>query len=269
MHTFQKKILTLITVTIITAAATTTSQVQTQNNPSQALPQTPPRRFTKAEKAEYESQFPVADYEPAEPEDAGKRQKRRGKNRRFDGRGMVAKPENSGEEQATTRFNDWEMQLSPLPVAQSDVVVMGEVSDAKAYLSNDKSGVYSEFSLRADEVLMESSEPKIAPGSMIVAEREGGRVRFPSGIIELYEIAGQGMPRPGRSYVLFLRATGEEQSYSIVTGYEVLGNRILPLDKRGVSKSKFGIYKDVNLNDFLRAVRNAIAQSRQTQKGGN
>lgn len=264
----KKKILTLITVTIITAAEVTTSQVQTQNNPSQTPPQTPPRKFTGAEKAEYESQFPVVDYEPAQSEDADKRQKRRGKNRRFDGRGMVARPETSGEDQATTRFNDWEMQLPPLPAAQSDVVVISEVLDAKAYLSNDKSGVYSEFSLRADEVLMESGEPKITPGGMIVAEREGGRVRFPSGIIELYEIAGQGMPRPGRRYVLFLKATGEEQSYSIVTGYEVLGNRILPLDKRGVGKSKFGIYRDMNLNDFLQAVRSAIAQSRQTQKGG-
>ncbi|HEX8500750.1 MAG TPA: hypothetical protein VF659_09175 [Pyrinomonadaceae bacterium] len=182
---------------------------------------------------------------------------------------MVAKPENSGEDQTTVRDNDWEMHLPPLPVAQSDAVVTGEVMDAKAYLSNNKSGVYSEFSLRADEVLMESGGVKIAPGGIIAAEREGGRVRFPSGVVELYEIAGQGMPRAGHHYVFFLKATGEEQTYSIVTGYEVLGNRILPLDKRGVGKSKFGIYQDMSLNDFLRVVGTAIAQSRRTQKRGN
>lgn len=47
----------------------------------------------------------------------------------------------------------------------------------------------------------------------------------------------------------------------------VLGDRISPLDKRGVGKSKFDVYKDMSLSDFLRAVRDAIAQFRQAQKG--
>lgn len=228
MYTSQKIFLLLITIITIVAALVTTSRVRTQNNLPQASPQTPPGRVNKEEKAEYESQFPVADYEAAESGAPDTRQQRRGKNRRYDGRGVVAKPENSGEEQVTTRFDDWEMQLPALPVAQSDAVVIGEVLDAKAYLSNDKSGVYSEFSLRADEVLMESGTAKIAPGSTVVAEREGGRVRLPSGVIELYQIAGYGMPRNHHRYVLFLRGTGEERSYSIITGYGAGGSYLTP-----------------------------------------
>lgn len=265
MHTLRKITLFLIAVSGVGLAVTTTPQIPPQKN----TPQAPPRKLSKAERAEYESQFPIADYESSEPEDPDKRQKRRAKNRRHDGRGLVAKPENSGADQATTRFNDWDMQISPLPVAQSNAVVIGEVAEARAYLSDDKSGVYSEFSLRADRVLMESGGVTIAPGSMIVVEREGGRVRFSPGVVELYEIAGQGMPRIGHRYVLFLRSTGEEQGYSITTGYEVLGNRILPLDKRNVSKSEFDVYKDMNLDDFLRTVERAITQFRQARQGGD
>ncbi|HEX7958046.1 MAG TPA: hypothetical protein VF508_13950, partial [Pyrinomonadaceae bacterium] len=245
-------------------AAAATPQVRTPTAP----PQTAPRRFDKAEKAEHESQFPVTDYNAAEPEDPEQRGKRRARNRRYDGRGLVAKPENSGEDQATTRFDDWEVNLPPLPVAQSDAVVIGEVLDAKAYLSDDKGGVYSEFSLRADGLVLEGGGAKIAPGSTVVVEREGGRVRFPSGVVELYQVAGQGMPRVGRRYVLFLKGAGEGQSYGIVTGYEIRGGLILPLDKRGSDKSKFDAYRDMSLDAFLQAVRDAAAQSLRAQKGG-
>lgn len=265
MLTFKKLILILTVIIGISLAVAATSQVQTQKTP----PQTSPRRFDKAEKAEFESQFPIANYESAESEDLDKRQKRRARNRRHNGQGVVATPENSREDRETALTNDWEVGLPALPVAQSDLVVMGEVTDAKAYLSDDKQGVYSEFSVLADEVLMQSGEAKITPGSVIATERPGGRVKFPSGITELHQVTGQGMPRPGHHYILFLKSTGEEHSYSIITGYEVRENRILPLDKRGVAKSKFDIYKGVSLDDFSQTVRNAVSQFRRTQKGGN
>lgn len=269
MRTFQKIFLPLITVTIITAAAVTTSQVQTQSTQPQAPPQNPPRRFSRDEKAEYESQFPVADYESAEPEDSNEGRKRRARNRRHNGQGLVAKPENSGEGREITRIDDWEMNLPTLPVAQSDLVVLGEVTDARAYLSEDKQGVYSEFPVRADEVLMGGGEAGVAPGDTLIAERVGGRVRFPSGVIELSNIAGQGMPRAGQRYVLFLKSTGEGQVYRILTGYEVREGRILPLDKRGSSRSKFDAHRGVSLDDFLQTVRDAVTRFGRAQKGGD
>lgn len=166
-------------------------------------------------------------------------------------------------------MNHWELGLPALPVAQSDAVLIGEVINAEAYLSDDKSGVYSEFSIRADKVLMENDEAKIIPGRVIVSERVGGRVRFPSGVVELSNIAGQGMPRAGRRYVLFLKRTGEEQTYRIVTGYEVWEGRILPSDKRGSTDSQFDIHKNTGQDDFLQTLCDAIARFRQTQKGGN
>lgn len=265
MHTVTK-ILPLLIATVGIGAALATVP---QQPPQRTQPPPPPRRLTQAEMDEHRSQFPIADYEAAEPEEPEKREKRRARGRRHDRLWLVGRPEKSGEDEGTIRFNDWEMGVPALPVAQSDAVVLGDVTDAKAYLSEDKSGVYSEFPLRVEEVLMEGGGAKIAPGSTLTTERVGGRVRFPSGVVEFYEIAGQGMPRAGRRYVLFLKSAGEEQSYSIVTGYEVREGRILPLDRRGSTDSQFAVHKDAGLDAFLQAVRDAIAKYRQTQKGGN
>lgn len=265
MHTVTKILPLLIaTVCVGVAVATTAPQEQPQKTPPPA-----PRRPTQAALDEHRSQFPIADYDAAEPEDPEQRQKRHARSRRHDRQWLVGRPETSHVEGEGALINDWEVGLPTIPVAQSDAVVLGEVTDAKAYLSEDKGGVYSEFALRADEVLMESSEAKIKPGSVIVTERVGGRVRFPAGQVKLYDIAGQGMPRAGRRYVLFLKSTGEEQTYRIVTGYEVAEGRILPLDQRGYSRSKFDVHKGAALDDFLQTVRDTIAQHGQTQKGGN
>jgi hypothetical protein len=40
-----------------------------------------------------------------------------------------------------------------LPTHISNAVVIGEVTDAKAYLSEDRTSVYSEFTIRVGEVL--------------------------------------------------------------------------------------------------------------------
>ncbi len=105
------------------------------------------------------------------------------------------------------------------------------VTDAQAYLSNDKTGVYSEFTVRIDEVLKNDSPAQFTVGSFIAVERFGGRVRFPSGRIGTYWASGQGMLRIGRRYVLFLSSSAE--SFQIITGYELRGGHVILLDNHG------------------------------------
>jgi hypothetical protein len=40
----------------------------------------------------------------------------------------------------------WWLHLPALPIAQSDVVVVGAITGSRAFLSNDKHAIYSEFS---------------------------------------------------------------------------------------------------------------------------
>ncbi len=211
-----------------------------------------------------EEQWPVTDYAAAEPTDPEKRAKRRARGVRHDNANRVREPGNEpGVVYKTAVINDWEVGLPTLPAQQSDAVVVGEVASAQAFLSNDKSGVYSEFDIRVGEVLKNDLVSPINGGESITAERLGGRVRFPSGRMLPVVVVGQGMPRAGRKYLLFLKRLSAEGDYHILTGYELRGGRISPLDGAkpagGGSPWKFDAYEGWEDAAFLKAVRDALA----------
>ena len=105
--------------------------------------------------------------------------------------------------------------------------------------------------LKVDEVLKGNEELL----SGIVAEREGGRVRFPSGVIFRYFVDGRGIPKVGHRYLLFLKQL-DDGDFSIVTGYELVGGRVAPLDVTGVVP--FAKYKGADETEFLSLVRDSI-----------
>lgn len=72
----------------------------------------------------------------------------------------------------------WWVGLPALPVEQSDAVVIGEVERAQAHLSTDKTGIYSEFTIRLEDVLKGRSEEAV-PGVTVIAERFGGGGEIP------------------------------------------------------------------------------------------
>ena len=74
-----------------------------------------------------------------------------------------------------------DLNLPALPLAESTAVIGGQIRDAKAYLSNDKTGVYSVFTIQIDQVLKNSAQLSVLAGTSIEVERDGGRVRFPNG----------------------------------------------------------------------------------------
>jgi hypothetical protein len=204
--------------------------------------------------AEIEAESPSVDYNEPEEQDATKRAKREAKNGRFDGKHMVQNNPSKGVSGAVL-INDWEAGLPALPAAQSKVVVIGEVTDVQAHMSNDRNNVYSEFAVRVDEVLKNNTGTQLATGSAIALERQGGIVKHAPDNSIAYRIQGQGFPRKGRRYVFFLNPVGQELDYTIVTGYELRGNKVILLD----TSPPFRVYEGVDEATFLNAVRNAIA----------
>lgn len=221
--------------------------------------------------------LPIADYSSALPEDAKERTKRRARNKRYDLPSDVKKEDVS---RFTLKEDDPAILLPlssshpktepAIPVADSDAVIIGEVVNAQAYLSNDKTRVYSEFTVRISDVLKGGSDGTLYAGAQIDAERPGGRVRFLSGkILQRGAPYGKNMPRVGQRYLLFLKQNDEGQDYSIITGYELRGGRIFPLDRspQGNAKSsQFAEYEKYTDSDeivFLNDVRTAIEKGVQ------
>jgi hypothetical protein len=161
-------------------------------------------------------------------------------------------------------FSHWDEALPALPAGRSALVVLGEVIDAKAYLSNDQTGVYSEFTVRVERVLKNDKGSSVFPGEFITTERWGGRVIFPSGRAITYGNRGQGMPQLGQEYLFFLERNPEQ--YNLLTAYQLRSGKVQPLDGRsapGGEDSEWGgnAFKGKTVDEFLHDVESAIAKS--------
>lgn len=209
-----------------------------------------------------EDKLPIVDYDAPEPGNANDKARRHTRGKRFDGSLMVAEPH--PEAGARGILDSWMQSLPAIPVAASDAIVIGDITNAQGYLSPDKTGVYSEYTVRVDEVLKQSSAAPIVTGGFVDAQREGGRVRFPSRRVQSYITHYQGVPVAGRSYVLFLKRNEQADVFILLTGYEQRDGRVYPLDgvdlPPGATEiSQFAAYKGVDKATFSKALKSALA----------
>jgi hypothetical protein len=125
-----------------------------------------------------DEQLPIVDVDASKPSEPAARAKRLAKDRRHN----LRHPPIGERNTIMTTVYHWPADFPPLPVEESATIITGTVLDAKAHISEDRSGVYSEVTVKVDEVLKDTT----GIGGTIVAEREGGRVRFPSDYFSLY-----------------------------------------------------------------------------------
>jgi hypothetical protein len=170
---------------------------------------------------------PVVDLNAAGADD----EKRRGKNRRHNNGGLEVAEAPVGNAEVTVTS---ESSLPDFPFAMSDMVVEGTVTDSNAFISEDKTGVYSEYTITVSDVVKPSPSNPVSKHDTITAERFGGRVRYPSGQIVRYKASGHGSPLKSAKYVFFLKNV-DDCSYPILTAYELRGNKAFALDGSRVS----------------------------------
>jgi len=206
----------------------------------------------KLREEEKKKDFPIADFNEAEPIEPSKRELRKQKQKRKNGLGLVSlNPEpntGGGVFLPHNQFN-----FPAIPVEQSSVIVIGDVLQSEAHLSEDKTGVFSEFTIRLVDVMKAESS---LTGTEIIVERLGGQVRYPDGRTLLYRVGTGGMPRLGARYLFFLKPS-PELDYSILTAYEFGKKGIVPLD----SSRQFAEYEGYDSNAFRTLVVEAINKS--------
>ena len=141
------------------------------------------------------------------------------------------------------------------PIDESPLIVLGKVEKATAFLSNDKSGVYTEYTIRVDDVLKNSDSNKAGP-KKVIADREGGVVIYPGGQRVMYQDSALGLPRLGSQYLFFLKKDDESPNYGIITSYEIDGG-----SARQVERGRnFDEFKDSDKTVFLEKVRAKISR---------
>lgn len=211
------------------------------------------------EKPQRSRNLPIVDFAQAKPPNAALEAKQKVKASRYDRHSSQVIEEGHMIERRVWTSH-WSSDLTALPFEQSDVVLIGTVMSSAAHLSNDKTGIYSEFEVQVEETLKHSPKDSINPGTTVCLERFGGAVRFPSGVIQKYETTGQGMPGLGERYVFFLKRMDKEE-FSIITGYQLDGGVVIPLDgavvEEGNSVYPFDKYQNSAVSPFLQSVRTA------------
>jgi hypothetical protein len=201
---------------------------------------------------------PIVDLANLKPTD----EQRKMKNKSFNNSNFVKK---TIAPNAATVSKDVPNPSSDLPTNESDVIVEGKVTDSQAFLSDDGTGVYSEFFIRVSEVV--KSNLNIGKNDILTGQRFGGRMRYPNGQIVRYMLTGRGSPTKGKSYLFFLKSKGDGDFF-IVTAYEFRGNKIFPLDGARVSgvdfgSSKYDKHTGKDLQEFKQSVGKALKGEKQ------
>jgi len=217
--------------------------------------------------------YTIADYSASGPADPQKRTLRKLRSKRYNMRSSkgVDPKRFTITEQRESSFGGppSHAPIEPaLPAAQSDAVVIGEVIDAEAFLTEDKTSILSEFTIHVTELLKENPLAPFSVGQSLNAIRAGGAVRFPSGKLIRYGHEGKPLPRVGRQYVFFLKYNDDGgRDYLILTAYEVRGGLIFPLDGIGLSGNvepayaEYQKYNGVDESRFRSEVFDAIARN--------
>jgi hypothetical protein len=119
-----------------------------------------------------------------------------------------------------------------LPVNIADIIVVGDITSEAAHITKSGARIYTTFVFKPIAYLKELHGTLPIP---VFLERGGGVALLPSGEKVLTGTAGFGIPEPHGTYLVFLKYTGIENSYQIVTGFLLDGTKVAALDRRGDS----------------------------------
>ena len=194
--------------------------------------------------------YPVVEAEETEPSDSVKKAKLKKQKRRYDKDAPFTNPGPKDEELAFRP--EWQFNFPALPVAKSDVIVIGQVLSAEAHRSDNKMNVFSNFETRVDQVL----KGDLNVGSVINIQRIGGFVKYTGSRKVLFRLSGNGMPGVGARYAFFLNVVDDED-YTILTSYELEADGVVPLD----NSAQFNTYKGVSEISFMATLRDAISEA--------
>jgi hypothetical protein len=165
------------------------------------------------------------------------------------------------ERGATIRIAD-RTPSEPLPVRNSDSVVVATVTGYKSFLSSDRSSVFTELYLNCDKVLKDATN-RIDRNRQITILKRGGMVVVGDQKLTTPRVLDGSEPLDiGSRYVLFLKYRTSLDSYTDVDGWRLTIASPVPLvySQRVAigSNNDLLAYSQDTENQFLQAIQEKI-----------
>ena len=204
--------------------------------------------------------YGIVDLDGARKASADQDERRKRINSKYDGEEWVLAKINGANVGGIGRTQD--LEPPPLlPCAASDLIVIGRVGKAEAFLSNDRKGVYTEFTIRVSETFKTSGEAVEA----VVADRMGGVVRYPNGQRVVYASSERLLPSVGSDYLFFLAKRANASNFSILASYQLLNGKANPLEDRARDGNSGVREQTTLLNDLRTGIQtgNCVGDERQ------
>lgn len=133
-------------------------------------------------------------------------------------------------------FEQYEPAALPMiPIEESRIAFVGQVTDVKPYLSADRTQIYTETTFRVEELFKSPEDFTLPSDQTLIADGLGGSIKLPSGqIIHDNTRSGfMGKPRVGGWYVLFLTTIHEGRDLEILKAYELREGKVFKLTEDG------------------------------------
>lgn len=189
------------------------------------------------------------------------------KNKRYDAHGRDLTKLEPGEQ----IFNQTWPRTEFIPVSQSAVVVLGRAIRIQAYLSEDRSRIYTEITVKVETVFKNKTNNLPSSDEVLDIDFPGGTVQLPSGQVvhDDTKIEFLGKPYVGGRFVLFAVETHGGKDLTLIRGYELRDSRVFELTEDGTPGTKListtpGV--SATLSDegvFLQEIRTQAAKAVQ------
>lgn len=210
----------------------------------------------KQEKGSNVNDLPIIDFSQSRLTD--ETTERKEKNKYFD-KSYGRKIEENKKITEVTEAESWIESLPAIPVDKSDIILIGTITDSRAYISEGKTNVYSEYTVAVDDILYKKPTTSFNQNEVISVIREGGRVKFESGHIQTYRLSGQGAPIKGNNYLMFIRELPSQQGAVLLTAYKIVEDKIYPID----NVTSHLLYKGASIQEFREKLEKAFTNQQK------
>ena len=209
-----------------------------------------------------------------EPTGAAQQQIRQARGALFDnlfggaGTSAAAGPLEATDPRTPPRLTTYQIRpVGELPAAFSDSIVVGRITAAQAYLSNDHTAIYTESTIEVEQVPSQQGNHAVAGGT-IVLEQVGGSLELPGGRVLNHLSHGLGEPfQVGQRYAFFLTYVESAQCYRLVKAWWLNAGAAQPVSTEDIALARNGAsqYNGLPESAFIGILKTLQA----SYKGGN